>query len=120
MPGDFATTEITAAAELAPSTGSWEATFGMKANKRRKSSLPLVMSELVLASWDTMARRTLLMLQNKCSPAEYRRMVREKLAAATESGLRLASSGGRASMTAVLAPWHRRATTNAKRLRKRT
>ena len=92
----------------------------MKAKKRRKSSLPLVMAELILASWETMMRRTLLMVQNQCSPAEYRRMVREKVAAVTESGSRLASSGGRASMTAVLAPWHRRATTNAKRLRKRT
>jgi hypothetical protein len=90
----------------------------MKANKRGKSSLPPLMTELMLASWETLARRTLLMVQNKCSPAEYRRMVREKMAAAAESGSRLASKGGRASMTALLTPWHRRAIANAKRLRK--
>jgi hypothetical protein len=77
-----------------------------------------LMTELMLASWETLARRTLLMVQNKCSPAEYRRMVREKMAAA-ESESKLASKGGRASMTALLAPWHRRALANAKRLRKR-
>ena len=91
----------------------------MKASKRRKSSLPLLMTELMLASWETLTRRTLLMAQNKCSPAEYRRMVREKIAAAVESGSRLASSGGPTSMAALLTPWHRRAIANAKRLRKR-
>jgi hypothetical protein len=64
----------------------------MKASKRRKSSQPPLMTELMLASWETLARRTLLMVQNKCSPAEYRRMVREKMAAA-ESESKLASKG---------------------------
>jgi hypothetical protein len=45
-------------------------------------------------------------------------MVREKALAAATSGLRLISSGGRASMASVLAPWHSRAVANAKRLRK--
>jgi hypothetical protein len=93
----------------------------MKARKRRKSlRLPLMMADLMLASWETMARRALLMAQNKCPPAEYQRMVREKAAAAAASGSRLVSSGGRVSMAAVLAPWHSRATANAKRLRKKT
>jgi hypothetical protein len=44
----------------------------MKARKRRKSlRLPLMMADLMLASWETMARRALLMAQNKCPPAEY-------------------------------------------------
>jgi hypothetical protein len=91
----------------------------MKAYKRRKAkSLPLMMTDLALASWETITRRTLLMAQNKCSQAEYRRMVREKAEAAVTSGLRLISSGGRVSISSLLAPWHGRATANAKRLRK--
>jgi hypothetical protein len=91
----------------------------MKARKLRKSlRLPLMMADLMLASWETMARRALLMAQNKCPSAEYQRMVREKAAAAAASGLRLVSSGGRVSMAAVLVPWHSRAIANAKRLKK--
>jgi hypothetical protein len=93
----------------------------VKVRKRRKtSSLPVMMTDLMLASRETLARRTLLIARNKCSPAEYRRMVREKGAAASISGLRLISGGGRASMASVLAPWHSRAVANAKRLRKKT
>lgn len=93
----------------------------MTARKRRKtSSLPVMMTDLMLASWETMARRTLLIAQNKCSPAEYRRMVREKVAAAATSGIRVISSSGKASMASVLAPWRSRAVANASRLRKKT
>lgn len=53
-----------------------------------------------------------------CTPAEYRRMVREKAAAALETG-RLLSSPKGASAVALLRPWHSRATRNAKRLRRR-
>jgi len=92
----------------------------LKARKSRKTlSLPAMMTDLMLASWETIARRTLLMAQNKCSPAEYRRMVKEKAEAAATSGLKFISSGGRASMTSVLAPWRSRAVANAKRLRKK-
>ena len=88
----------------------------MRARSRRKTaSLPGMMTDLMMASWETIARRTLLIAQNKCSPAEYQRMVREKASAAASSGLRLISSGGGASL---LAPWHSRAVANAKRLRK--
>lgn len=62
-------------------------------------------------------RRTLMMAQGTCTPAEYRRMVREKVQAAAASG-RVLARGGR-SPAALLAPWHGRATRNAKRLRKR-
>jgi hypothetical protein len=92
----------------------------MTARKRRKTvSLPMMMTDLIMASWETIARRTLLVAQNKCSPVEYQRMVREKAMAAATSGLRLISSGGRASMASVLGPWHSRAVANAKRLRKK-
>jgi hypothetical protein len=66
-----------------------------------------------------MTRRTLLIMQNQCSPAEYRRMVNEKAQAAARSTARLVSGNGRATMTSLLVPWHFRAMANAKRLRKK-
>ena len=77
------------------------------------------MTDLMLASWETIARRTLLMMQNECSPTEYRRMVNEKAEAAARSTSRLIASRGKASMTSLLAPWRIRAVANAKRLRKK-
>jgi hypothetical protein len=77
------------------------------------------MAQLTLASWEVIARRGMMMLTDTCSPAEYRRMVREKQAAAAASAAKLVSSGGRASLAALMAPWHSRATANVKRLRKR-
>ncbi len=59
------------------------------------------------------------MAQNKCSPAEYRRMVKEKAEAAAISGLTLITRGGTASVNSLLAPWHKKARANAKRLRKK-
>jgi hypothetical protein len=61
----------------------------MTARKRRKTVLlpMMMMTDLMMASWETIARRTLLVAQNKCSPAEYQRMVREKALAAATSGL---------------------------------
>jgi hypothetical protein len=41
----------------------------------------------MMASWDTIARRSLMMLQGTCSPAEYRRMATEKVAAMQLSAL---------------------------------
>jgi hypothetical protein len=78
-----------------------------------------MMTDLLLHSWETVMRRTLLIAQNDCLPAEYRRMVKEKAEAAALSRLALISGGGKASMSSLLAPWHRRAKANAKRLRKR-
>jgi hypothetical protein len=92
----------------------------MKAPKTsRKSSLPAMMTSLMLASWETVMRRALLMAQNRCPPAEYQRMSKERAEAAAISALTLISSGGNASATSPLAPWHRRAIANAKRLRKK-
>ena len=58
----------------------------------------------------------LMMSQNACSPAEYRRMFNEKAAAALETGELLLSPGA-VSVEAFLEPWHSRATANARRLR---
>jgi hypothetical protein len=90
------------------------------ARKRRKRSvprhLPIMMAELTLASWETFARRWLMVLNGTCSGAEYRRMVVEKMRAARRSN---ASVLGRKAPSAILAPWHGPAVANARRLRKR-
>jgi hypothetical protein len=91
----------------------------MKARRRRSTSLPIMVTDLMLASWETVARRALLIAENKCSPAEYSRMFREKAEAAAATGLALISSGGNATPVSMLAPWHRRAIANARRLRKK-
>jgi hypothetical protein len=91
----------------------------MSRRNRPPAPLPILMTELMLASWETIARRSWLMARGSCSEAEYRRMVDEKALAAYRSGLVLAGGGGAAAITAVLAPWHRLASANAKRLRKR-
>ena len=82
-------------------------------------SLPSMMTDLTLASWETVARRMSLISQNKCSPAEYQRMVSEKAAAAMSTGFKLMSSFGQASMPSLMAPWLSKASANAKRLRKK-
>lgn len=77
------------------------------------------MTNLMFASWETVAHRMLLISQNKCSQAEYLRMVTEKAQAATSTGLAFMSSYGQASMSSLMAPWLKKASANAKRLRKK-
>jgi hypothetical protein len=92
----------------------------MKGRKRRKAlSLPAMVTDLMSASWETIVRRTMLIAQNRCSPAEYQRMVAEKADAAAASGRKFIASAGKVSMASVLAPWRRAAVANAKRLRKK-
>ena len=90
-----------------------------RAATRQSTALPLLMTELAVASWQTMMLRGVLMAQGSCSTAEYRRMVWEKLDAAQRSAVALAFSGGASAADAVLAPWLSRARANAKRLSKR-
>ena len=85
-----------------------------KVIRRRRRALPLIMADLMMASWETIARRSLMIVQGTCSPAEYQRMAMEKALAMQQSAL--AVMHGRRKRE-VLAPWHRRATANAKRLR---
>ena len=90
----------------------------MKKRIRRSAvHLPLMMAELAFNSCDTILRRTQLILNGTCSPAEYRRMVREKVEAASISVGALVRAG-RPDPAALVAPWHRRAKANARRLRK--
>ena len=87
-----------------------------KSVRRRKRALLLMMTEMMLASWETVTRRTLMIARDTCTPAEYRRMVIEKVAALQRSTLAVMSGRG---TRAVLAPSHLRATANAKRLRRK-
>ena len=83
---------------------------------RRSAALPLLVAELALFSWETIARRSWLIAQGACSAAEYQRMALEKLTAAYLSSAALLLRPKR-GLNAALMPWHRRARANARRLR---
>ena len=78
--------------------------------------LSLAMARLTAASWETIWRRTSLMARGACSPAEYRRMTAEKVAAVQTATRALMRGKGQAAM---LAPFISRAGANAKRLRRK-
>jgi hypothetical protein len=77
--------------------------------------LPLMMAELTTASWETMWHRTAMMMSGTCSPAEYLRMTTEKMKAVEQATAAAMAGEG---PEAILHPFHKRATANAKRLRK--
>ncbi len=77
-------------------------------------ALPIMWTELAMASWETVWHRTALMASGECTLAEYERMLSEKMGAMTQASVALMS--GR-EPEAVLRPFHRKATANAKRLR---
>jgi hypothetical protein len=79
--------------------------------------ISFMITELAVSSWMTIARRSWMMAQGTCSPAEYERMLTEKAEAVQHMGLALAGPWNGDPMTALLMPWHSRATANAKRLR---
>ena len=76
-----------------------------------------MMAELAMASWETIARRTAMIAQGVCTPAEYQRMLMEKAAAMQQSAIAVMTGRGK---KAALSPWHKRATANARRLRRKT
>jgi hypothetical protein len=76
-----------------------------------------MMVELAMASWETIARRTAMMTQGTLTAAEYQRMVMEKAAALQQSAMAVMTGRGE---KATLGPWHKRATANARRLRRKT
>jgi hypothetical protein len=82
-------------------------------------ALPFLLAELTFASWETMMHRSWMMAAGTCSPAEYQRMVLEKMQAAQRSAMVLMQPWTAAGAAAMLAPWHRRARANARRLRRR-
>jgi hypothetical protein len=85
-------------------------------SKNRSRSLPSMMTQLTLSSWETIYHRTLMMAQGTCSAAEYQRMVMEKAAAMQASTLAMMTGGGH---SAVIAPYLVRSRANARRLRKK-
>lgn len=84
---------------------------------RRRKATPLVWTELAAASWETMAWRLGMMAWGTLPAAEYQRMVTEKLLAAQQSAFALMLPMQDLG-TAALAPWHRAAAANARRLRR--
>jgi hypothetical protein len=85
-------------------------------SKRISRSVPAMMTELTLSSWETIFHRSLMMAQGTLSLSECQRMVMEKAAAAQASTLALMSGQGHA---AVLAPYLVRSRANARRLRRK-
>jgi hypothetical protein len=78
-------------------------------------ALSVLMTQLTMASWETIFRRTMMMAQGTCSPAEYMRMGEEKMAAMQQSMVALASGRGQA---AALAPFVNKTRANVRRLRR--
>jgi len=64
------------------------------------------MAELAMASWETIARRTAMIARGTCTPA-----------ALQQSAMAVMTGRGK---KAALRPWHRRATANARWLRRKT
>lgn len=81
--------------------------------------LPVMLTELTLASWETIARRTWMMASGTCTRAEYHRMMLEKTSAAQRSAALLLEPSAMFDVAAIIAPWHGRAASNARRLRRR-
>jgi len=77
-------------------------------------AFPFMMGRLAMASWETIFHRTRMMVDGSCTIAEYQRMVAEKMAAAQLSTFAMMT--GR-SQEAVIAPYLRTASANARRLR---
>jgi hypothetical protein len=79
--------------------------------------LPLMVAELALASAETIAWRTMMMAQGTCTPGEYVSMVMEKAEALQHTAVALSQFWIATDLEALVAPWHIRATANARRLR---
>jgi hypothetical protein len=86
-------------------------------SRRRTRAFPLMMAELAMASWETIARRTAMIARGTVTTAEYQRMLMEKAAAFQQSAIAIMTGrGGKAAIR----PWHERATANARRLRRKS
>jgi hypothetical protein len=81
-------------------------------------TLPWLLAETVWSSVQTIGQRTRLIAEDRCTAAEYTRMVSEKAAAAQETAAALARLRGPDGALALVRPWHRRTTANARRLSK--
>jgi hypothetical protein len=86
-------------------------------SRRRTRAFPLMMAELAMASWETIARRTAMIARGTVTTAEYQRMLMEKAAAFQQSVIAIMTGRGE---KAAIRPWHERATANARRLRRKS
>jgi hypothetical protein len=80
-------------------------------------ALPMTMTRLTVASWETIMRRTAMIAEGTCTAAEYRRMAGEK---ATAMQISMAAFIGGRGQAAILAPFVTRARANARRLRQKS
>ena len=85
--------------------------------RRRAPAGPLMLASIALASSETIARRWWMMATGSCSPAEYQRMVLEKLKASQQMSTAALSKDP--SLAKFFAPWYRATRRNARRLRKK-
>ncbi|HEY9567986.1 MAG TPA: hypothetical protein VIR38_07840 [Thalassobaculum sp.] len=88
-----------------------------RSRSRRKPTLPVLLTELAVASAETILHRTALAASGRCSPLEYQRMVSEKILAVQQTTFAAIVPGVAAAT--LLAPWHRAARSNARRLRRK-
>ncbi len=84
--------------------------------RRSRSHPAALLAELGAASAETIARRLLLMGTGRCSHAEYKKMVDEKIAA-TQSAWIAAAFSPWTMWSAMLQPYNQAAKRNARRLR---
>ena len=84
--------------------------------KRLRSPCASQLFDLGAASAETIAHRVMLMATGRCTPAEYHKMVNEKIAAAGHSWLE-AMMFPWTGAAAMIEPYRRAARRNARRLR---
>jgi len=85
--------------------------------RRKAPAGPFMLAQIFLASSETIAHRWWMMATGNCSPAEYQRMVLEKLKASQQ--MSAAALSGDTSLAKLFAPWYRATRRNARRLRKK-
>jgi hypothetical protein len=99
-------------ASAAPIIISW---LMSKITETPSLALPILMTRLTFAAWETVMRRTMMMALGTCPADEYQRMGEEKAEAMLESMTAVLAGGGH---EAALAPFVTRARANARRLRR--
>lgn len=76
--------------------------------------VPVLMTRLFVASWETIFHRSCMMFAGRCSVAEYQLMMTEKLAAMQQAAIATVTGEG---PDAAIRPFLKAAALNAKRLR---
>jgi len=84
---------------------------------RRTLQLPEMLSQLAVASAETVLHRTGMAASGRYTQAEFQKMFVEKTIAMQQTALAAMMPG--ATAMALLTPWHRAATRNSRRLRRK-